>query len=158
MNYIWTVSIINMIDSDADVWNSAFSSSEKALDFKIKADKWIEEHNLTGTLKVDMDSGRLDDESYLDMLEEEYGEGEEPEECWQDLTYTEAWGDVINFLRAQSEAWFLSCGRVKSDVLNDGILIDKIVGEHLRCVNNYGNDREWSVQDACTVDPGIRKE
>lgn len=74
MNYIWTVSIVNMIDSDADVWNSAFSSSEKALDFKIKAEGWIEKHDLTGTLKVDMDSGRLDDESYLDMLEEEYGE------------------------------------------------------------------------------------
>lgn len=74
MNHIWTVSIINMIERDADVWNSAFSSSEKALDFKIKAEKWIKEHDLTGTLKVNMDFGRLDSENYLDILEAEYGE------------------------------------------------------------------------------------
>lgn len=105
-----------------------------------------------------MDGGRLDEESYLEVLEAEYGGDEESEQCWRDLTYTEAWGDVMNYLRAQSEACFLSCGRIKDDVLSDGILIDKIVSEHLRCVNIYGNDREWSVQDACSVDPGIRKE
>lgn len=36
---IWFVSIINMLDCDAAVWNSVFSTSEKAIDFKEKAEQ-----------------------------------------------------------------------------------------------------------------------
>lgn len=71
---IYTVSIINTLDGAAAVWNSAFSTENKAVCFKEKAEGWIEDNGYLGILKVDMDSGRLDSESYLEMLEEEYGE------------------------------------------------------------------------------------
>ena len=28
--------------------------------------------------------------------------------------------------------------------------------EHYKCVMNFGNDREWSVKNACDVEPGIK--
>lgn len=71
---IYTVSIINMLDGAAAVWNSAFSTENKAVCFKEKAEGWIEDNGYLGILKVDMDACTLDDESYMEMLEEEYGE------------------------------------------------------------------------------------
>ena len=72
--HIYTVSIINVVDGAAAVWTSAFSTENKAVCFKEKAEEWIENNGYLGILKVDMDSGRLDSESYLEMLVEEYGE------------------------------------------------------------------------------------
>lgn len=72
--HIYTVSIINEADVGAAIWTSAFSTENKALRFKAKAEKWIRENNCHGCLKVDMDSGALDSENYLEVLEEEYGE------------------------------------------------------------------------------------
>ena len=72
--HIYTVSIINVVDVDADIWTSAFSTEKKAKDFKEKVEKWIEDNFCYGSLKVNMDSGTLDSESYLEMLVEEYGE------------------------------------------------------------------------------------
>lgn len=71
---IYTVSIINMLDGAAAVWTSAFSTIKKATCFKEKAEEWFENNGYLGILKVDMDACILDDESYMEMLVEEYGE------------------------------------------------------------------------------------
>lgn len=72
-----------------------------------------------------------------------------------ELTRSEAWGDVMNYLRKQDDDWYEERDRIKEEVLNSAELIDDLVEEHLRCVNRYGLDREWSVEDACENEPGI---
>ena len=34
-------------------------------------------------------------------------------------------------------------------------LIERIASEHRKCVESFGNEREWSVKDACDNEPGI---
>ena len=71
------------------------------------------------------------------------------------MTTNEAERDILGYLKAQDDSWFEKRGRTKFEVLADGALISRLVDEHLRCVNRYGCDREWSVKDACESDPGI---
>lgn len=71
------------------------------------------------------------------------------------LTMTEAWGDVMNYLETRPEEWYGERDRTKYGVLNDAVLINAIVREHMHSVNHYGIDREWSIEDACTIEPGI---
>lgn len=71
------------------------------------------------------------------------------------LTFAEAKEDILTYLSGQDEAYFLSRGKTKTAVLQDRELIDNLAAEHRKCVNNFGNDREWSWKDACDAEPGI---
>ena len=72
------------------------------------------------------------------------------------LSFADAKGDILAYLSAQKEAYFLSRGATKAAVLQNPELIDTLAAEHRKCVNNFGNDREWSCKDACDAEPGIR--
>lgn len=74
------------------------------------------------------------------------------------LGWDEARTDVVNYLEAQSEAYFAERGRRREDVMRDNELIDKLASEHEKCVNRFGCEREWSCKDACDSDPGIWEE
>ena len=63
--------------------------------------------------------------------------------------------DVVNYLRAQGEHYFTCRGTTKTAVLNDSDRISLIASEHRKCVERFGNEREWSVKDACDNAPGI---
>ncbi len=63
--------------------------------------------------------------------------------------------DVVGYLSRQDDAYFAARGKTKDAVLADSGLIDALAAEHLKCVMQFGNDREWSVKDACNVEPGI---
>lgn len=63
--------------------------------------------------------------------------------------------DVVAYLTEQEESYFTCRGKTKAEVLVDSELIDTVAAEHYKCVMNFGNDREWSVKDACDVEPGI---
>ena len=63
--------------------------------------------------------------------------------------------DVISYLNLQDDAYFEARGRKKEDVLADKDLIERIASEHRKCVESFGNEREWSVKDACDNEPGI---
>ena len=72
-----------------------------------------------------------------------------------EITCVDAAKDVIEYLTGQDEAYFTERGRNKDEVLNDPVIISEIAAEHLRCVNRYGNERAWSVKDACDIEPGF---
>lgn len=86
-----------------------------------------------------------------DSLNDEAGDADE----FIDISYNEARKDVVDFLNSRPPEWFEEYDRTKWSVLNDAQLIEELVNEHLRCVNRYGCDRQWSVEDACTSNPGI---
>ena len=71
------------------------------------------------------------------------------------IIWEEARNDVITYLSAQQEDYFTERGRTKEDVLSDAEVVNEIAAEHMRCVNRYGNEREWSVENACDVEPGF---
>ena len=76
-----------------------------------------------------------------------------------DYTFEESYDmwttDVVNYLRAQGEHYFTCRGTTKTAVLNDSDRISLIASEHRKCVERFGNEREWSVKDACDNAPGI---
>ncbi len=59
------------------------------------------------------------------------------------------------YLEAQDNSYFQERGRTKEDVLLDSELLGALAAEHMKCVNNFGNQREWSCKDACDCEPGI---
>lgn len=71
------------------------------------------------------------------------------------LSSTEAKEDIVAYLTAQDAAYFADRGTTKEQVLQDTLLLGLLADEHRKCVNNFGNDREWSCKDACDSDPGI---
>lgn len=74
------------------------------------------------------------------------------------FSYEDAKKDILSYLSEQENEYFEERGRSREDVLQDTELIDSLAAEHLKCVNNFGNDREWSCKDACDSDPGIERE
>lgn len=76
-------------------------------------------------------------------------------ETEQDFTMDDAKADVVAYLKAKSEEYFVARGRTKADVLADDELLDRLVAEHYKCVSKFGCTREFSVEDACDSDPGI---
>lgn len=82
-----------------------------------------------------------DDQADLDLSEAEDGEY---------ISEEAARADIIEFLTNQNERWFEeTCHRYKAEILANNALIEALATEHLRCVNRFGNDRDWSAQDAC---------
>lgn len=71
------------------------------------------------------------------------------------FTFKQAREDVIAYLSDQDEEYFDKRCCVKAKVLVDDDLIDRLAAEHLKCVTQFGNDRDWSVQNACDSDPGV---
>ncbi len=71
------------------------------------------------------------------------------------LSFTEAKRDIVSYLEAQDDSYFQDRGRTKEDVLLDSELLETLATEHMKCVNGFGNEREWSCQDACDCEPGI---
>lgn len=71
------------------------------------------------------------------------------------LSFTEAKSDIVSYLEAQDDSYFQERGCTKKDVLLDSELLETLAAEHMKCVNNFGNEREWSCQDACDCEPGI---
>lgn len=75
-----------------------------------------------------------------------------------ELTWEAARQDILSYLAAQDAAYFAERGRTREEVLADASLIDDLTAEHWKCVNSFGNDREWSCQDACDNEPGFYVE
>lgn len=72
--------------------------------------------------------------------------------------YSDAYGDVINFLSVQPDLWYVKYGRTKLDTLSDTLLIVKLSNEQLRLVARDGNDRETAVEFVCEIAPGIQRD
>lgn len=72
------------------------------------------------------------------------------------ITFDMAKQDVIRYLAAKDDKYFEERGTTRNDVFCDCEQIDLIAAEHFKCVNSFGNDIEWSLKDACDVDPGIK--
>ena len=107
------------------------------------------------TFKPIMDALYAEDIEVLDL-----GRGEPVSPAKEDLsvlTYAEARGDIVTYLMTQSADYFTERGTTKEQILQDTDLLDILASEHMKCVNNFGNEREWSCQDACDVEPGIGK-
>lgn len=71
------------------------------------------------------------------------------------MTREEARADIEGYLGSQSEEYFAERGQSREEVLNNEEIMDSLVNEHMACVNRYGVERDWSVKDACDVEPGF---
>lgn len=71
------------------------------------------------------------------------------------LTLEAARKDIVEYLGQQENDYFSERGTTKEQVIGDQELIENLAVEHMRCVNRYGNEREWSCKDACDVEPGF---
>lgn len=77
---IWTVTIRNFIQTECSPWVSSFSTEEAARNFQIACESKICELHMENMLDVIIDSTPLNDTSYLSMIEETYGDDEQPTE------------------------------------------------------------------------------
>ena len=71
---IWTVSIKDREDSDMDIWTASFSSEKAADAFKAAAEGKLQGYGVLNTVDVIKDCGFIDDESYLDWIDDRYGD------------------------------------------------------------------------------------
>lgn len=71
------------------------------------------------------------------------------------ITYEESMADVVAYLESQEESYFADRDTTKADVMADKELLGLLATEHRKCVNRYGNDRDWSCADACDNEPGV---
>lgn len=95
-----------------------------------------------------------DDEEYLRAWYNDNQEDldlSETEDCETTaITEEDARADIIEHLSGLEESWFEeTCHRYKAEILANNALIEALAAEHLRCVNRFGNDHDWSAQDAC---------
>lgn len=72
------------------------------------------------------------------------------------ITFDAARQDVVRYLTRQDDKYFEERGTTRNAVFCDYEQIDLVASEHLKCVNSYGCDAEWSLKDACDVEPGIK--
>lgn len=72
----------------------------------------------------------------------------------EQISFEEAKQDVLEYLDSQSDEYFIEYGQTREIMQNDAV-ISAIAEEHMKCVNSFGNDRAWSVKDACDVEPGL---
>lgn len=84
------------------------------------------------------------------------GNGDNPDNQDKPFTIEDARKDVVDYLTEQEDSYFTCRGKAKDEILADSELIDTVAAEHYKCVMNFGNDREWSVKNACDVEPGIK--
>ena len=72
---VYTVSIKDLEGDDDDIWTAAFSTGEKADAFVEKAKQKLEAYGIS-SVQVCLDVSYLDDEMYLEWIDERYGDGE----------------------------------------------------------------------------------
>lgn len=63
--------------------------------------------------------------------------------------------EILDYLNDQDDSYFTGHGTTRQLVLADTERIDRLTAEHRQCVEKFGCDRRWSVQDACDKYPGI---
>lgn len=68
---VYTVAIKDLENDDGDIWISTFSTEERADKFAANAQRKLDEHGIT-TVQVCKDAGHIDDDMYLDWLDERY--------------------------------------------------------------------------------------
>lgn len=102
--------------------------------------------------------------SWISLMRDEQEE-QEDEESEEDedgryllLTKPEAITDIFKYLKSQPDDYFEARSTTLQQLLKDENALEAIVGEHMRCVNRYNCDREWSCKDACDNDPGFYPE
>lgn len=77
---VYIVSMKEREDDDMDIWSTPFTSHEKADAFVEKVVDKLEKYGMGGQWQISIDSGKPDDEMYLDWIDaryEEYGEEDE---------------------------------------------------------------------------------
>lgn len=72
---VWTVSIKDREDAEMDIWTASFSSEEKADSFKAAAEEKLKAYGVFGTVDVTKDCSTVDDDMYLEWIDDRYGEG-----------------------------------------------------------------------------------
>lgn len=71
---IWTVSIKDRLEPEMSIWTTAFSTEKKADDFVEKAKERLKSYGALDTTDVIKDRSYLDDEMYLDWIDDRWGE------------------------------------------------------------------------------------
>ena len=72
---VWTVSIKDREDAEMDIWTASFTSERKAEEFKERAVEKLKRYGVFETVDVVIDSSYLDDDMYLEWIDDRYGEG-----------------------------------------------------------------------------------
>lgn len=71
---LWTVSIKERDDPDMDIWTACFSTEKKADAFKAAAEAKLKGYGVIERVDVTKDCSTLDDDMYLDWIDERYGD------------------------------------------------------------------------------------
>ena len=71
---LWTVSIKDREDPDMDIWTASFSTEEKVDAFKASAEEKLKAYGVFGTVDVTKDCSTINDDMYLDWIDERYGD------------------------------------------------------------------------------------
>lgn len=74
---IWTVSIKDREDAEMDIWTTSFSTEKAADAFKKSAEEKLKSHGVLNTVDVIKDCGFIDDEGYLDWIDDRYSDKKE---------------------------------------------------------------------------------
>ena len=73
-NGIWTVSIKDRLEPEMSIWTASFSTEKKADDFAEKVKEKLKSYGAIDTTDVIKDRSYLDDEMYLDWIDDRWGE------------------------------------------------------------------------------------
>lgn len=71
---IWTVSIKDRLEPEMSIWTASFSTEEKANAFMEKVKAKLKEYGALDTTDVVRDRSYLDDEMYLEWIDDRWGE------------------------------------------------------------------------------------
>lgn len=71
---IWTVSIKDRLEPEMSIWTATFSTEKKADDFIEKVKKKLKGYGVLDTTDVIKDRSYLDDEMYLEWVDDRWGE------------------------------------------------------------------------------------
>ncbi len=71
---VWTVSIQNLVNDEADIWVTSFDSREKADGFVEKVNAKTKSLGVEDGFRIHIDAGAMNDEMYLDWFDDLFGE------------------------------------------------------------------------------------
>lgn len=71
---VWTVSIKDREDAEMEIWTTTFSTEEAADKFKTAAEEKLKSYGVYETVDVIKDAGMIDDDMYLDWIDDRYGD------------------------------------------------------------------------------------
>lgn len=77
---IWTVSIKDRLEPEMSIWTASFSTEKKADAFIEKVKERLKKYDALETTDVVKDKSYLDDEMYLDWIDDRWCEYEEDED------------------------------------------------------------------------------